>query len=352
MQRDPKVHFCHLGVFLFLERTMLDFYTYTLADYAIVALGMAITMWIIFRILVRLGMKREAATGYALVLPWLIGFIVWTAYPIIASLYYSFTNYNVFQPPKWVGLDNYIRWLTNDRSFWPSLRLTLLYGLISLPLGLALSLGIAMLLARSVRGVGIWRTIYYLPAVIPPVATILLWRWLLGTEGLFNQIMSPIYQLIGIDKPSWFVDERYALPGLVIMSLWGVFGANTVILLAGLKSIPVHLYEAVDLDGGGAWAKFRYVTLPMVSPTLFYTLALGIIAAVKTFEPGIFIKLNSLSTGTFLQVLVYSNAFAGGNSRMGYASALGWIMLVIIMALTLLVFRSSPLWVYYEGERK
>jgi multiple sugar transport system permease protein len=184
------------------------------------------------------------------------------------------------------------------------------------------------------------------------VAVILLWRWLLGTNGLFNIIFTPLYSLFGIDRPSWFTDPNWALPGLVIMSLWGVFGANTVILLAGLKNIPRHLYEAVDLDGGGAWAKFRNVTLPMVSPTLFYTLILGVIASVKTFEPGIFIMLNPGTTGTFLQVLVYNHAFAGGNSRMGYASALSWIMLVIILVFTLLVFRSSEAWVFYEGEKK
>lgn len=331
---------------------MLETYTRTLLDYAAVAFGMAALMFLTYQVLTKLRMKREAATGYALIMPWLSGFVIWTLYPILASLYYSFTSYNIFQPPKWVGLDNYIRWFTNDPSFWPSLRLTFLYGLISLPIGLTLSLGVAMLLARKVRGVGVWRTIYYLPAIIPTVATILLWRWLLGTNGLFNTIFSPLYRLIGISNPSWFVDERYALPGLIIMSLWGVFGANTVILLAGLKSIPPQLYEVVDLDGGGTWARLRYVTLPMLSPTLFYTLVLGVIAAVKTFEPGIFIKLNSTATGTFLQVLVYANAFAGGNSRMGYASALGWIMLVIILILTVLVFRSSALWVYYEGERQ
>ena len=330
---------------------MLDAYIRTLTDYAVVAIAMAAIMFLTFQILLRLRVKREAATGFVLILPWLLGFIIWTAYPIVASLYYSFTSYNIFQPPKWVGLDNYVRWFTNDPSFWPSLRMTILYGLISLPIGLTLSLGVAMLLARKVRGVGIWRTIYYLPAIIPAVATILLWRWLLGTNGLFNTLLSPIYRLINIDNPSWFNDERFALPGLIIMSLWGVFGSNTVILLAGLKNIPIHLYEAVELDGGGNWAKFRNVTLPMLSPTLFYTVVLGVIAAVKTFEPGIFIKLNSTTTGTFLQVLVYTNAFAGGNSRMGYASALGWIMLLIVMVLTVLVLRSSNLWVYYEGER-
>lgn len=331
---------------------MLEWYLLTLSDYTIAAAGIGLVMFLTYQALPRLGVRREAATGYALIMPWLLGFLIWTAYPILASLYYSFTDYNVFQAPKWVGLDNYVRILTRDPNFWPSLKLTLLYGVLSLPLGLAGALGVAMLLARDVRGTGVWRTLYYLPAVLPAVAVILLWQWLLGTNGLFNVVFSPIYSLLGMERPSWFTDERFVLPGLVIMSLWGVFGSNAVILLAGLKNIPVHLYEAVDIDGGGAWTKFRHVTLPMVSPTLFYTLILGIIAAVKTFEPGLFIDLNPRTSGTFLQVLIYGNAFAGGNSRMGYASAMSWIMLVIILALTLLTFRTSAAWVYYEGERR
>ncbi len=331
---------------------MLEWYLLTLTDYVIAAAGIGLMMFLTYQLLPRLGVRREAATGYALVMPWLLGFLIWTAYPILASLYYSFTDYNVFQAPKWVGLDNYVRILTRDPNFWPSLKLTLLYGVLSLPIGLAGALGVAMLLARDVRGTGVWRTLYYLPAVIPSVAVILLWQWLLGTNGLFNVVFSPFYSLFGMQRPSWFTDERFVLPGLVIMSLWGVFGSNAVILLAGLKNIPVHLYEAVDIDGGGAWTKFRHVTLPMVSPTLFYTLILGIIAAVKTFEPGLFIDLNPRTSGTFLQVLIYGNAFAGGNSRMGYASAMSWIMLVIIMVLTLLTFRTSAAWVFYEGERR
>jgi multiple sugar transport system permease protein len=331
---------------------VLSWYTLTLGDVIVAGVGIALISFIVYTALQRLGVKREAATGLALVMPWVLGFLIWTAYPILASLYYSFTDYNVFQPPEWVGLDNYVRILTNDPGFWPSLRLTLLYGAISLPLGLIGALGVAMLIARNVRGVGIWRTLYYLPAVIPAVAVILLWRWLLGTDGLFNTILSPVYELFDVQRPSWFTDERYALPGLVIMSLWGIFGANAVILLAGLKNIPTHLYESAELDGAGAWARFWNVTIPMLSPTLFYTLILGIIAAVKTFEPGIFIRLNARTTGTFLQVLVYGHAFAGGDSRMGYASAMSWIMLVIILVLTLLTFRSSAAWVYYEGERR
>lgn len=331
---------------------MLAAYLLTLIDYVAVALGIGLVMFLTYALLPRLGLSREAATGFALIMPWVLHFLIWTAYPVLASLYYSFTNYNVFQPPSWVGLENYSRLLTRDPGFWPSLRLTLLYGLFSVPLGLAGALCVALLLARDVRGIGVWRTLYYLPAIIPTVAVILLWQWLLGTNGLFNVALSPLYHLLGMQRPSWFTDERYALPGFVIMSMWGIFGANAVILLAGLKNIPTHLYEAVELDGGGAWARFRHVTLPMLSPTLFYTLIMGIIAAVKTFEPGVFIKLNPRTTGTFLQTLVWSNAFAGGNSKMGYAAALSWIMLLIILVLTLLTFRSSAAWVYYEGERR
>jgi multiple sugar transport system permease protein len=330
---------------------MIQAYLRTLIDYVLAAAAIGLIMLAVYRFLPKLGAKRETAAGFALIMPWFIGLFLWKLYPIGASVYYSFTDFNGLQPPEWVGLENYERLLRSSSAFWPSLRTTLLYGLFSLPLGLLLALGLAMLLARdNIRAIGFWRTMFYIPAVIPAVATIILWIWLLSTNGLLNQALSPLYNAFGIEKPSWFSDPRYALPGLVIMSLWGVFGANTVILLAGLKNIPRHLYEAVEVDGGSSWDKFRHVTIPMVSPTLFYTLVLGLIAAIKTFEPGIFIELPR-TTGTFLQVLVYQYAF-GTRSLMGFASALSWIMLLIILLLTVLVFRSSAMWVYYEGERR
>ena len=329
---------------------MTQLYLRTLADYAFAAAGITAVMFAVYFLLPRLGAKRETAAGFALIMPWLLGFLLWTLYPIGASLYYSFTDFNGLQTPDWVGIDNYRRLLQRNSYFWPSLRLTLLYGVLSLPLGLALSLAIAMLLARDVKGMGFWRTMFYLPAVIPAVATFILWLWLLSTNGLFNQIFSPLYRLLGMEKPSWFTDPGFALPGLLIMSLWGAFGANTVILLAGLKNIPNHLYEAAELDGAGAWAKFRHVTLPMVSPSLFYTLVLGVIAAVKILDVGLFVRLPR-ETGTFLGVLVYQYAF-GTRSLMGFASALSWLMLIIIALLTALVFRTSTAWVFYEGEKR
>ena len=329
---------------------MTQLYLRTLADYAFAAAGITAVMFAVYFLLPRLGAKRETAAGFALIMPWLLGFLLWTLYPIGASLYYSFTDFNGLQTPDWVGIDNYRRLLQRNSYFWPSLRLTLLYGVLSLPLGLALSLAIAMLLARDVKGMGFWRTMFYLPAVIPAVATFILWLWLLSTNGLFNQIFSPLYRLLGMEKPSWFTDPGFALPGLLIMSLWGAFGANTVILLAGLKNIPNHLYEAAELDGAGAWAKFRHVTLPMVSPSLFYTLVLGVIAAVKILDIGLFVRLPR-EAGTFLGVLVYQYAF-GTRSLMGIASALSWLMLIIIALLTALVFRTSTAWVFYEGEKR
>ena len=329
---------------------MTQLYLRTLADYALAAAGITAVMFAVYFLLPRLGAKRETAAGLALIMPWLLGFLLWTLYPIGASLYYSFTDFNGLQTPDWVGIDNYRRLLQRNSYFWPSLRLTLLYGALSLPLGLALSLAIAMLLARDVKGMGFWRTMFYLPAVIPGVATFILWLWLLSTNGLFNQIFSPLYRLIGMERPSWFTEPDFALPGLLIMSVWGAFGANTVILLAGLKNIPKHLYEAAELDGAGAWAKFRNVTLPMVSPSLFYTLVLGVIAAVKILDVGLFVRLPR-ETGTFLGVLVYQYAF-GTRSLMGFASALSWLMLIIIALLTALVFRTSTAWVFYEGEKR
>jgi multiple sugar transport system permease protein len=328
----------------------MQLYLQTLVDYLLAAIGITAVMFAVYHLLPRLGARKETAAGLALITPWLLGFLLWTLYPIGASLYYSFTDFNGLQTPNWVGIDNYRRLLTPASFFWPSLRLTLLYGVLSLPLGLALSLAIAMLLARDVKGIGFWRTMFYLPAVIPSVATFILWLWLLSTNGLINQIFSPLYRLLGIDNPSWFTDSRYALPGLLIMSVWGAFGANTVILLAGLKNIPKHLYEAADIDGAGAWAKFWNVTLPMVSPSLFYTLVLGVIAAVKILDVGLFVRLPRES-GNFLAVLVYQYAF-GTRSLMGYASALSWLMLIIIAVLTALVFRTSALWVFYEGEKR
>jgi multiple sugar transport system permease protein len=327
---------------------MLSWYTLTLADYVVVGVALAAAMVGLHWVLRRLGVGREAATGYALILPWLVGLVVWNAGPFLASLYFSFTDYNVLQPPEWVGLDNYVRMFTDDRQFWPVLRFTLLYSVINVPLGLAGALLTATLLNQNVRGVGAWRTLYYLPAVLPAAATALLWRWMFTENGLINSIFGPVLGWFGVARPSWFTDLDLVLPAYIIMALWGVFGANTVILLAGLKNIPRDLYDAAKVDGAGAVRRYLNVTVPMLSPTLFYVLILGIIGSLQTFTVAFFIE-TPRRAGTFMNVYIYQEAF--DRNRMGYASALGWVMLLIILLFTLLVFRSSSAWVHYEGEK-
>jgi len=329
---------------------VLASYTYTLSHYMLVGAGLGLAMLAVYGLLRLLGVKGEAATGLALILPWFLGFLIWTLGPILASLYFSFTDYDVLQAPQWVGLANYKAMFTADPDFWPSMRITFLYGLLSVPLGLAGALGTALLLAQDIKGIGIWRTIYYLPAVLPAAATAVLWRWMFSpSAGLINTLLSPMLNLFGLPRPAWFTDVRLVLPSFVIMSLWGIFGANTVILLAGIKNIPRHLYEAAEIDGAGPWAQFLHVTLPMLSPTLFYTLVMGIIGAMQVFTQPMFIDAPR-QAGIFINVYIYQQAFS--RFRMGYASALGWWLLVVILLLTLLVFRSSAAWVYYEGERR
>jgi multiple sugar transport system permease protein len=329
----------------------LEWYASTLAHYVGVAIAIVAAMWATNRGLRLLGLRAEAATGLALVLPWLLGFLIWNLGPILASLYFSFTDYNILQAPRFVGLDNYERLLSGDPNFWPSVRLTMAYAALTVPIGLVGSVFAAILLNQGVKGVGLWRTLYYLPAILPAFVTALLWRlmFLPTQSGLINAATEPVWSLFRDEPPGWFLDRDMLLWGFVIMSFWGVFGANTVIVLAGLKNIPRDLYEAASVDGAGIWARLRHITLPQLSPTLFYLVVMGIIAAVQVFDQPLFIQLPPGSP-TFLNVYLYSQGFSF--FQMGYASAIAWFMFVIILLLTLGVFRSSQAWVYYESEGK
>ncbi|MEJ7901990.1 MAG: sugar ABC transporter permease [Thermomicrobiales bacterium] len=327
---------------------MYSAYALTLTDYVVVGGGILLAMYLLHKVLRLFGVNREAATGYALILPWLLGFLIWNLGPFIASLYLSFTEYTILAPPEWIGFDNYVEIFTDDRNFWRVLRFTIGYSLINVPLGLAGALITATLLNQNVKGLGLWRTLYYLPAVLPAAATALLWRWMLASNGLINSTFEPVYNLFGIDSPQWLTDPGMVLPAYILMGLWGVFGANTVILLAGLKNIPRDLYDAAKVDGAGRASIYRNVTIPMLSPTLFYVLIIGVIGSLQTFTQAFFIQHTSRA-GTFMNVYIYEEAFQ--RNQMGYAAALGWIMLLIILCFTLLVFRSSPAWVHYEGER-
>lgn len=327
---------------------MIGWYTQTLVDYLVVGVFIIVSMVLIHRLLRRFGVGREAANGYALVLPWILGLLIWNLGPFVAAFYLSLTDYNLLQPPIFVGLDNYVRMFTEDRTFWPVVRFTLLYSLINVPLGLIGALLTATLLNQNVRGVGAWRTLYYLPAVLPAAATALLWRWLFASNGLINFFLGPLFDLFNQPAPAWFTDRDLILPSYIIMGLWGVFGANTVILLAGLKNISRDLYDAATVDGAGRLARYFNITIPMLSPTLFYVLVIGVIGSLQTFTVAFFVD-HPQRAGTFINVYIYQEAFQ--RFRMGYAAALGWVWLVVILLFTLLVFKSSAAWVYYEGER-
>ncbi|MBI1881526.1 MAG: sugar ABC transporter permease [Chloroflexi bacterium] len=291
--------------------------------------------------------RKEAIFGYLFIAPWLFGFLILRLGPMIASLILSFTDYDIITAPVFVGAKNYLKMFSNDPSFWDSLRVTLTYAIVAVPVGLALSLLIALLLNQKVPGVAIWRTIYYLPSVVSGVAVAMLWVWLFHSEfGLINLALG----YFGIHGPAWLRDPYWALPALIIMSFWTI-GGSMIINLAGLQGIPTELYEAASLDGANAWHRFWSVTLPMLSPVLFFNLVIGVIETFQYFTNAFVMTNGGPGRSTlFYNLYLYQNAFRF--YKMGYASALAWVMFLIILAFTLVIFKSSPYWVYYEGYRK
>jgi multiple sugar transport system permease protein len=307
----------------------------------------AIGLYWLFR---AIGWSKRQAMGLAIVSPWIIGFVVFTAYPLLQSLYLSFTESNIFGGSKWVGLKNFNRLFTADIEFWSSVRITLLYALLSTPVGVIGALLIAMLLNNRIRGIGTYRTIYFLPAVLPEVAVALLWRWMFNSEsGIINFVLSPLFKLTGSGVPDWFGDPDYVLPAFIIMSVWGIFGTNTVVFLAGLQGVPRSLYEAAEIDGATAFRKFIHVTVPQISPVILLQVIMGMIGALQVFTIAMFVRPTT-GAGKFMNQLVYERGFA--QLKMGEASAVAWVLFVIILLLTLLILRSSPLWVHYESEVK
>lgn len=278
--------------------------------------------------------------------PAILGLLIFTLGPIIASLLLSFTDYNIITDPEWVGLKNYVD-MFEERLFWQALRVSAIYSIVSVPLGLTLSLGLAVLLNHAMRGISIFRSIYYMPTVISGVGVAMLWRWLFNAEfGVINVLLDGI----GIEGPAWLLDANWALPALIITSLWGI-GGTTLIFLAGLQAIPEELYEAAEIDGAGLWSRFWSVTLPLISNVTFFNLVLGIIGALQVFTDAFVITRGGPNHATlFLSVYLYQHAFQYLN--MGYASAIAWFMFFVVMLLTVLVFKSSPLWVYYESGRQ
>ncbi|HLH74071.1 MAG TPA: sugar ABC transporter permease, partial [Chloroflexota bacterium] len=290
--------------------------------------------------------RQEIFWFYLFILPWLVGFACFTAYPIFASAYFSFTQYTVFQPPRWVGLANF-SFLFHDNLFWHSLLLTFTYAVVSVPLHLFLAFCCALLLNIPMHFMRALRTVYYLPTVLPIAATSMLWLFLfLPQFGIINWV---VRSLSGVDGPDWLGDPHWVLPALIIMSLWSI-GSPMVIFLAGLQAIPPELYEAAELDGAGVVSRALHVTVPMVSPVILLNLILGLIGASQTFAQVYIMTKGGPDYASYLYNLyLYQNAFE--YFKMGIASAQAWILFLIILALTALVFKSSARWVYYGGER-
>lgn len=289
--------------------------------------------------------KKKARLGVLFTLPWIVGLLVFYAYPLISSIYYSLTTYSILSPGKFIGLRNYSN-LFSDPLFWKSVSNTLYFTAISVPVNIVVGIIIALLLNQKIRGVGFYRTIFFIPTLVPIVATATVWKFLMDSQyGLFNQMLN----MLGMASIPWLTSEVYSKLSLVMIAAWGV-GQAIIINLAGLQDISPTYYEAAEVDGATGWQKMRNITLPLLTPVIFYNVVMGTINALQSFTlpyaitGGEGTPVNSL---LFYVMYLYNNAF--GYMKMGYASAMAWILFVIIMALTLVIFGSSKRWVHYQN---
>ncbi|WP_420827800.1 carbohydrate ABC transporter permease [Gracilibacillus alcaliphilus] len=283
--------------------------------------------------------------GLAFIAPWLIGFLCFIIGPMIASLYFSFTNYDLLTEPTWIGLGNYIQMFTNDVRFIQALKVTLIFVFVSVPLKLAFALFVAMLFNTKRKGVGIYRTLYYIPSILGgSVAIAVVWKQLFGRDGAINDILS----VFGIPSISWVTSPDFALSTLILLVVWQ-FGSPMLIFLAGLKAIPTELYEAAAVDGANPFHQFFKITLPMLSSVIFFNLVMQTIQGFMTFTQSFLITQGGPMDKTlFYAVYLYEKAF--GHFDMGYASALAWVLLIICAIFTAFIFRSAGSWVHYESE--
>jgi multiple sugar transport system permease protein len=291
---------------------------------------------------------RRDRAGYLFLLPWLVGFFCLTLGPTLASLYLSFNKFDLLTPPEWVGLENYDFMLFWDDRFRQALSVTFTYVVWSVPLKLAVALGLALVLDRGIRGVGLYRALFYLPSLLgASVAIAVLWRQLFDRDGVVNQLLA----LVGVQGEAWLNHPDYALGTLVILAVWQ-FGSPMIIFLAGLRQIPTDLYEAASMDGASRLRQFVRITLPLLAPVVFFNLVLQTIEAFKAFTQAFIVSNGTggpIDATLFYTLYLYQEAFA--NFRMGYASALAWVLLIIIGLFTALAFLTSRYWVYYEDSR-
>lgn len=290
---------------------------------------------------------RSTRNGWLFISPWLIGFAAFTLFPFAASLYLSFCWYDGLKPPQWIGLENYQRLLLAEPLFWKAVYNTLYYTVFAVPLGILFGVALALLLNMKLRGMAAYRTLYFLPSIVPVVASSVVWMWLLNPQyGVINSLL----RLVGVEGPGWLASPAWSKPALILMGLWGVGGAM-VIYLAGLQNIPELLYEAAEIDGANAWQQMTHITLPMLTPVIFFNLVMGLIHAFQYFTQAyVMTRGGPVDSTLFYALYLFQQAFSYLN--FGYASAMAWVLFVVVLALTLLVFRTHTKWVHYEGAER
>ncbi|MCJ7739394.1 MAG: sugar ABC transporter permease [Anaerolineae bacterium] len=288
--------------------------------------------------------RRRLLTGLAFLSPWIIGFLAFILYPLVTSLYYSFTDFSLFTAPDWVGIENYRELFTADDKFLLSLYNTIYFAALVMPASIVLALLMALVLNLPLRGISFYRAIFFMPTIVPAVASAIVWSWILNPGwGLLNGFL----RIFGIPGPPWMTSPAWAKPSLVLVTLWAI-GSDMIIYLAALKDIPSTYYEASSLDGANTWQKIMRITLPLVTPVIFFHLVNGTIWAFQYFTIAFVMTDGGPANATlFYALYLYRNAFE--YIRMGYASAMAWILFAIVMGTTLLMLRSSNKWVYYEG---
>jgi len=296
--------------------------------------------------------KRRVDTriaGYVFLLPWLVGFFCLTLGPTLSSLYLSLTDFNLLQSPRWIGFSNYVRMFTADPRFYGAVKVTLVYVLCSVPAKLVFALAVAMLLDKGIRGLTVYRALFYLPSLLgASVAIAVLWRQIFSADGIVNAVLA----FAGFSGPSWISNPDTAIYTLVLLSVWQ-FGSPMIIFLAGLRQIPQDLYEAASMDGASKWRQFRRITLPLLAPVIFFNLVLQTIDAFKAFTSAFIVSGGTggpIDSTLFYTLYLYEEGF--GNFRMGYASAMAWVLLIVIAVFTAAAFLTSKYWVFYEDDGK
>ena len=292
--------------------------------------------------------QKESIAGWLFISPWIIGFVVFTLGPLLYAIVLSFFQWDFIQDPRFIGLRNFER-MFGDKLFWQSLKVTVTYGIMRVPMGILVGIGAAVLLNQRVKLLGLWRVLYYLPVILPPVATTLMWMWIYNPRyGVINNFL---WQVFHIQGPAWLQDETLVLPSFMLMAVWGAMGRNMLIYLSGLQGISRELYDAADVDGAKPLSKFFYITLPMLSPVIFFNLITGMIDVFHLFsQPYVMTEGGPRNASLFFYYYMFR--YISARFQVGYAAAMSLFVFILIMILTVLVFRSSSAWVYYEGEVK